>query len=109
MSISDHIALLDTLQKIRGYAVLCGYNHPLYRSGSFTGKSLNSRHAIPSRIPGWSRCGGTFDDQGRKIVNDPEWIRSRFIEVMGGLQAAEVLVKRTGMLMQLAKLKGIGI
>jgi len=103
MTIKDHIALLGALQSIQGYAVVCGYNHPLYTEWLFHWQkfSFTARNSKQNwrKEQVWRNC----DDQGRKIVDDPEWITRQFIEIIGGAEAAEIMLKHTNRLMGLAK------
>ena len=106
MTTKDHIALLEALQRIRGHAVLCGYNHPLYTERLFHWQKFSFRARNSKQNSRQEQVWRNFDEHGRKIVNDPDWITSRFIEMMGGTEAAEVLLKHTNQLMNVPVLAG---
>ena len=101
MTVEDHIALLEALENIRGYAVLCSYNHPCFTERLFHWQKFS----FPSRNPQqrWrhDQVWRNFDATGHKITTDPEWITARYIEMMGSFETAEVLLKHTGRLLEL--------
>lgn len=100
MTAADHVELIERLRGIQGYAVLCGYNHPLYTRLLFHWRKI----MIPRKTSHGKRIEcvwHNYENDGAHTERVRLLIAKRFLSIIGGEQEAEKLFKRIRRLMRL--------
>ena len=107
MPMAEHIELIERLRRIKGFAFLCGYNHPLYTELLFHWRKLTfevkltmggNRREKRKEIT-WLN----YESDGSKIEGNRLRIAKRYIKIMGGEEEARKYLDRVVQLMRLPK------
>ncbi len=106
MDMSAHIALIERLRAIKGYVLLCGYNHPRYteqlfhwRKVAFCARvTMNSGKKRGKRL---EQVWLNYEDDGRRIEGTRLRVAQRYINIMGNADEAIKYVERVKRLKRL--------
>ena len=97
MEADAHVELIERLRKIRGYTLICGYNHPLYtrllfhwRKVEFFARETMGGKAGRRREIIWLN----YDDDGSRIETNRLRIAERYVRIMDGEDEAVKYVER---------------
>lgn len=90
----DHRELLDVLNKVQGYVMLCGYNNPLYtrylfhwRKRTFETKAYMSKQKHkPKR---YEQLWLNYEEDGSKLSSNKLLITQQYLDVIGGRDQSE--------------------
>jgi DNA adenine methylase len=99
MDASEHTDLIERLRTIKGYALLCGYNHPKYTELLFHWRKLgfHSRATMSSGKKRGKRLESiwlNYEEDGSKIEGNRLRIARRYIKIMGNEEEAARYVER---------------
>ncbi len=97
MGVDAHAELIEQLRKIKGYAWICGYHHPLYTRLLFHWRriSFRAREAMGSRVGKRQEIAWlNYESDGSKIEENRLGIAKRYIQIMDGAEEAIKYVER---------------
>jgi hypothetical protein len=97
MGVDAHVELIERLRKIKGYALICGYNHPLYTRMIFHWRKVSffAREAMGSRVGKRSEVVWlNYEDDGSKVEENRLRIAQRYVQIMGGDEDAARYLER---------------
>jgi DNA adenine methylase len=104
MAADAHVELIERLRTIKGCALICGYNHPLYtallfywRKVCFCARETMGGRAGKRQEVVWLN----YEDDGSRIETNRLRITKRFIDIMQGEEQAFEYLERVRRLRQL--------
>jgi site-specific DNA-adenine methylase len=106
MDADAHAELIERLRKIRGYCLVCGYEHPLYTELLFYWRKVKffARETMGGKAGRrWEVCWLNYEDDGSKIETNRLRIAQRYVQIMEGEEEAIQYVERIKRLRQLPK------
>jgi len=97
MGADAHVELIERLRRIKGYAWICGYHHPLYtrllfhwRKIKFSARETMGGKAGRRQEIAWL----SYEDDGSRIEGNRLGIAQRYIQIMDGAEEAVKYVER---------------
>lgn len=97
MDVAAHVELIERLRRIKGFAFICGYNHPLYtrhlfhwRRVTFSARETMGGKAGRRKEIAWLN----YHDDGSRLETNRLWIARRYVKIMGNEEEAIRYVER---------------
>lgn len=107
MTATEHVELIERLRTIRGYAMLCGYNHPKYTELLFHWRkvSFSTRMTMggAKREKRQEQIWLNYEEDGSKVEDNRLRIARRYVRIMGGVEEAMRYLDTVKRLMELPK------
>ena len=106
MNADAHVELIERLRTIKGYAFICGYNHPLYTAFLFHWRKVCffARETMGGRAGKRQEIAWlNYEDDGSKIEGNRLRIAKRFVQIMESEEEAIEYVERIKRLKKLLK------
>ncbi len=99
LTIQEHIALLEALNRVQGFVLLCGIHHPLYEEHLFHWRQIRfqvrttmgrGKYKPPRQEEIWLN----YEADGSKVNEHKRIITERYVKLMGSHDEAERQIQR---------------
>lgn len=108
LTADQHVELLERLNRVKGFVMLCGINHPVYqqhlfhwRRISFMTKTTMTRGK--KKPPRKEEIWLNYEADGSKVHEHKRLITERYVKAMGSMEDAEQCIQRLKTFRELPK------